>query len=282
MRKPGSDHGRNRWYTDYYIEVHDLGDQIKAQSGNASSGQSFDLTIVVDIPIIQKWTRIRPVSRSRSRVFPPVAQAPISSRSRLFLPISGPICHENGAPDYIQLPVTFTLSQEGIGWTANMTSQSKRYPESRRRYDPRRTFPHRRIPWRLSPDAGILRPVRAVDRCIRRSGVCADDQRHQRHVERGRKRYRFVRLSRPDVRLWRVRRCLRRLLQPALLQQRTGRKAHHRGPAKHPIGRRSGKQRNRSRLQDETAEAFTLLDDGGLPAIIAEAKPKRESDALPR
>ena len=37
-------------YTDYYIEVHDLGDQIKAKSGNASSGQSFDLTIVVEIP----------------------------------------------------------------------------------------------------------------------------------------------------------------------------------------------------------------------------------------
>lgn len=113
-------------YTDYYIEVHNLGDQIKAQSSNAASGQSFDLAISVDIP---DYTKMDPAQAGFSLPEPSISsrsantyqqQVALSLRQSL-----DQYAMQNGAPAYIQLPVSFTLSQEGIGWTANMTSQSK-------------------------------------------------------------------------------------------------------------------------------------------------------------
>ena len=113
-------------YTDYYIEVHDLGNQIKAQSGNASSGQSFDLAIVVEIP---DYTKMDPDQAGFTLPEPSVSSRSASAyQQQVALALRQSLdqyAMKNGAPDYIQLPVTFTLSQEGIGWTANMTSQSK-------------------------------------------------------------------------------------------------------------------------------------------------------------
>ncbi len=114
-------------YSDYYIEVHNLGDQIKDQSDQAgASGKNIDLTITADIP---DYTRLDPAQAGFTLPEPSVStrsatayqqQAALALRQAL-----EQYALKNGAPGYIQLPITFTLSQEGIGWAANITSQSK-------------------------------------------------------------------------------------------------------------------------------------------------------------
>lgn len=114
-------------YSDYYIEVRNLGDQVKEQASiTNSSDKSWDITISVDIP---DYTQMDPAKAAFT-----LPEADVSTRSanayqqQVSLALRQALeqyALQNGAPSYLQLPVTFSLSQEGISWTANMTSQSK-------------------------------------------------------------------------------------------------------------------------------------------------------------
>ena len=113
-------------YSDYYIEVRNLGDQVREQAKQADASEhSADYVITVDIP---DYTRMDPAEAGFVPPEPEVstrsanayeAQAALALRQAL-----EQYALQNGADAYIQLPVTFTLSKDG-GWTANMTSQSK-------------------------------------------------------------------------------------------------------------------------------------------------------------
>ena len=114
-------------YSDYYIEVRNLGDQVKEQAAIANSSEkNLDITISVDIP---DYTQMDPAKAAFT-----LPEANVSSRSanayqqQVSLALRQSLeqyAMQNGAPSYIQLPITFSLAQEGISWTANMTSQSK-------------------------------------------------------------------------------------------------------------------------------------------------------------
>ena len=113
-------------YSDYYIEVRNLGDQVKAQADSVDpSAKDVDYTISVDIP---DYTRMDPEKAGFVLPEPSVAtrsaaayqqQAALALRQSL-----EQYAMQNGAEGYIQLPVTFSVTNSG-GWTANMTSQSK-------------------------------------------------------------------------------------------------------------------------------------------------------------
>ncbi len=113
-------------YSDYYIEVRNLGDQVQAQAEQVdASAKDVDYTISVDIP---DYTRMDPDKAGFVLPEPNVSsrsaaayqqQATLALRQSL-----EQYAMKNGAEGYIQLPVTFSVTNSG-GWTANMTSQSK-------------------------------------------------------------------------------------------------------------------------------------------------------------
>ena len=114
-------------YTDYYIEVRNLGDQVRAQSETVDpSAKSVDYVITVDIP---DYTRIDPAKTGFQLPEPAVSSRSASSYEQqaslaLRQAMEQYVMH-NGTDQYLQLPVTFSVNAEGVGWTANMTSQSK-------------------------------------------------------------------------------------------------------------------------------------------------------------
>jgi len=113
-------------YSDYYIEVRNLGDQVSEQAEQANaSKESADYVITVDIP---DYARMDPAAAGFVLPEPEVstrsanayeAQVALALRQAL-----EQYALQNGSSAYVQLPVTFALSKDG-GWTANMTSQSK-------------------------------------------------------------------------------------------------------------------------------------------------------------
>ncbi|HWQ98064.1 MAG TPA: hypothetical protein VN538_08235 [Clostridia bacterium] len=114
-------------YTDYYIEVRNLGDQVRAQSETVdSSAKSVDYVITVDIP---DYTQIDPAKTSFQLPEPAVSTRSASSyeqqASLALRQAMEQYVVQNGTDQYLQVPVTFSVSAEGAGWTANMTSQSK-------------------------------------------------------------------------------------------------------------------------------------------------------------
>lgn len=114
-------------YTDYYIEVRNLGDQVRAQLETVdSSSKSVDYVITVDIP---DYTQIDPAKTSFKLPEPAVSTRSASSyeqqASLALRQAMEQYVMQNGTDQYLQVPVTFSVSAEGAGWTANMTSQSK-------------------------------------------------------------------------------------------------------------------------------------------------------------
>ena len=114
-------------YSDYYIEVRNLGDQVQAQSNQTSApDKNIDIKISADIP---DYTRIDPTQAAFTLPKPSVSTRSANAyQQQVSLALRQALeqyAMKNGSPAYIQLPLTFTLSQEGIGWAANITSQSK-------------------------------------------------------------------------------------------------------------------------------------------------------------
>lgn len=114
-------------YTDYYIEVRNLGDQVRAQAETVdSSAKSVDYVITVDIP---DYTQIDPAKTGFQLPEPAVSTRSASSyeqqASLALRQAMEQYVMQNGADQYLQVPVTFSVNADGVGWTANMTSQSK-------------------------------------------------------------------------------------------------------------------------------------------------------------
>lgn len=114
-------------YSDYYIEVRNLGDQIRAQEAQAEkSATSIDYVISVDIP---DYSQMDPASIGFSLPDPDVSSRSANEYQRQTVlalrQAMEQYVMQNGAPAYISLPVTFTLNAVSGGWAANMTSQSK-------------------------------------------------------------------------------------------------------------------------------------------------------------
>ena len=113
-------------YSDYYIEVRNLGDQVHAQGKQQSaSAASFDCVISVDIP---DYSQIDPAlvgfSLPSADVSTRSANAYQSQATLALRQAMEQYVMQQGAPSYLQLPVTFSVNRDG-GWSANMTSQSK-------------------------------------------------------------------------------------------------------------------------------------------------------------
>ncbi|MBA4347961.1 MAG: hypothetical protein C0413_03825 [Clostridiales bacterium] len=114
-------------YSDYYIEVRNLGDQVRAQSETIdSSAKSVDYVITVDIP---DYTQID--LSATSFILPePIlsSQSANSYEKQASLALRFAMeqyAAQNGMDQYLELPVTFSMNTDGADWTANMTSQSK-------------------------------------------------------------------------------------------------------------------------------------------------------------
>lgn len=268
-------------YTDYYIEVHDLGDQIKAQSGNVTSGQSFDLTIFVDIP---DYTKMDPDQAGFTLPEPSVSSRSANAyQQQVALALRQSLdqyAMKNGAPGYIQIPVTFTLSQEGIGWTANMTSQSKLNIQKTveemilgvlsgtdaYRGDYRLMQVSSALSGLLTDAFGGLEYAQTINVT---SVTPNEDASYTASFDYPDPTFVYGALGDAYVASFN---------QPFYGNERVA-KLTTEGLQNIRL---DGAAVNNATVRvsyDETAEAFTLLDDGGLPAIIAEAKAKAESDA---
>lgn len=114
-------------YSDYYIEVRNLKDQVRAQAGQtSSSAKSVNYVISVDIPDYSKidlatvgFALPEPSVSSRS------ANAYEKEASLALRQALEQYVMQNGAASYRTLPVTFSVNLDQGRWTANMTSQSK-------------------------------------------------------------------------------------------------------------------------------------------------------------
>ena len=114
-------------YTDYYIEVRNLSDQVREQSAKTdASAKSVDYVINVEIP---DYTKIDISSTGFILPEPSVSTRSASSyEQQATLALRQAMeryVMQNGTDEYLILPVTFSVNAEGAGWTANMTSQSK-------------------------------------------------------------------------------------------------------------------------------------------------------------
>jgi len=114
-------------YSDYYIEVRNLSDQVVAQSSQSgSSNQSSNYTITVDIP---DYSVMDPATAGFTMPEPSISsrsanaykkQAALALRQSL-----EQYALQNGANAYIHLPVSFTVTSRNGSLAANLTSQSK-------------------------------------------------------------------------------------------------------------------------------------------------------------
>ena len=114
-------------YTDYYIEVRNLSDQVHEQAAQTdTSTKSVDYVINVEIPdytkidVNQTGFILPEPSVSTRSASSYEQQATLALRQAMERYVM-----QNGADEYLILPVTFSVNAEGAGWTANMTSQSK-------------------------------------------------------------------------------------------------------------------------------------------------------------
>ncbi|PKM41489.1 MAG: hypothetical protein CVV04_03330 [Firmicutes bacterium HGW-Firmicutes-9] len=114
-------------YTDYYIEVRNLSDQVREQSAQTdASAKSVNYIINVEIPdytkidVNQTGFILPEPSVSTRSASSYEQQATLALRQAMERYVM-----QNGADVYLILPVTFSVNAEGAGWTANMTSQSK-------------------------------------------------------------------------------------------------------------------------------------------------------------
>ncbi len=110
-------------YSDYYIEVRHLSDQVSAQAEDAKS--SMEYVISVDIP---DYAQIDPSTVGFVLPEPDVATRSANTYQRQCVlalrQAMEQYVMQHGAPAYLSLPVTFSLNSSE-GWSANMTSQSK-------------------------------------------------------------------------------------------------------------------------------------------------------------
>lgn len=114
-------------YSDYYIEVRNLSDQVRAQNEQtASSAKSVNYVISADIP---DYSKIDLASVGFT-----LPEADVSLRSASAYEKKAALAlrqaleqyvMQNGAESYLTLPVTFSVSADQGIWSANMTSQSK-------------------------------------------------------------------------------------------------------------------------------------------------------------
>ena len=114
-------------YSDYYIEVRNLGDQVRAQADQLdASAKSVNYAISVDIP---DYSRIDPATAGFVLPEPSVSSRSASAyQKQASLALRQALeqyAMQNGADAYIALPVTFSVNLDQGSWTANMTSQSK-------------------------------------------------------------------------------------------------------------------------------------------------------------
>jgi len=114
-------------YTDYYIEVRNLSDQVREQSAQTdASAKSVDYVINVEIP---DYTKIDVNQTGFILPEPSVSTRSASSYEQQAALVLRQAMEryvmQNGTDEYLILPVTFSVNAEGAGWTANMTSQSK-------------------------------------------------------------------------------------------------------------------------------------------------------------
>lgn len=114
-------------YSDYYIEVRNLSDQVLAQeSAQDRSATSLDYVISVDIP---DYSQISPSAIGFALPNPDVATRSANTYQRQSVlalrQAMEQYAMQHPASAYISLPVTFSVNSEGGRWSANMTSQSK-------------------------------------------------------------------------------------------------------------------------------------------------------------
>ena len=269
-------------YSDYYIEVHNLGDQIKEQSSQAGAPKkNIDLTIIADIP---DYARMDPVQAGFSLPEPSVStrsatayqqQAALALRQAL-----EQYAMKNGAPGYIQLPITFTLSQEGITWAANITSQSK--------LDIQKAVENMILGVLQKTDAyhGDYRLMQVSSAL---SGLLTDafggleyaqliDVKSVSQNEDGSYTATFDYPDPATVYGALAEAYLASFNQPFYGNELVAKLTTE---GLQNIRLQDAKQMSATVVvsYDEATQAFSLLDDAGLPAIIAEAKAKEESDA---
>lgn len=113
-------------YSDYYIEVRNLSDQVRAQASQSVDGRrTLDYTITVDIPDY--------ASMDRSAVaFAPPAPDYSAQNAESYARICALTLRqaldqyalEHTVSAYVHLPVAISVSASG-GWKANLSSQSK-------------------------------------------------------------------------------------------------------------------------------------------------------------
>ena len=268
-------------YTDYYIEVHNLGEQMKAQSGAASAEKSFDRTISVDVP---DYTKMDPKQAGFSLPEPSVSSRSANAyQQQVALVLRQTLdqsAMQNGAPAYIQIPVTFTLSQEGLNWTANMTSQSK--------LDIQKTVEDMILTVLSSTDA-YRGDYRLMQVSSALSGLLTEafggleyaqliDVKSVTQNEDGSFTATF---DYPDPAT--VYRALGQAFVASFNQPFYGNEcvAKLTTEGLQNIRLQDAKQMSATVVvsYDEATQAFSLLDNAGLPAIIAEARTKAEGDA---
>lgn len=114
-------------YSDYYIEVRDLADQVRAQAENAGAVKgAFDYSILIDIPdyttldLSAVSYAIPGADLSSHSVSAYQGQASLSLRRAL-----EDYALEGTISEYVRFPVAFSLVEGENGWTAILTSQSK-------------------------------------------------------------------------------------------------------------------------------------------------------------
>lgn len=114
-------------YSDYYIEVKNLGDQVRAQQQKMDpDATSVSYMITVDIP---DYTRMDPALASFTLPEPDVASRSANTYERLtMLALRQSLDQyvtQNGTDTYVSLPISFSVNADSEGWSANLTSQSK-------------------------------------------------------------------------------------------------------------------------------------------------------------
>jgi hypothetical protein len=268
-------------YSDYYIEVRNLGDQVQALTESVdASAKDIDLTISVDIP---DYTRMDPDKAGFVLPEPSVSSrsaAAYQQEATLALRQSlEQYAMKNGAEGYIQLPVTFSVISDG-GWTANMTSQSK--------LDIQQTIESMLLTVLQNIDAyhgdyRIMQVSSALSDLLTESfgGVEYAEQINVTQVSPAADGSYSVSFTYPDAAF--VYKALGDAYvasynQPFYGNERT---AELTTEGLQDIRLESAPQQAATVLVsfDEATQSFALLDDGGLSAIVAEAKAQAQTEA---
>ncbi|NLI54925.1 MAG: hypothetical protein GX417_11510 [Clostridiales bacterium] len=114
-------------YSDYYIEVRNLTDQVRSQAAQTVDGQrTADYTITVDIPDYVHMDRSAAGFVLPAPDFTKQTATSYQKQASLLLRQSlEQYSLEHTASAYVHLPVTFSVVSNGNSWTANLSSRSK-------------------------------------------------------------------------------------------------------------------------------------------------------------